>query len=240
MSAVAATNERPVEVGVEERYWSKLAIATFMLSLVSPLALFSYLFWPISFLTIAFGIAAVVLVARGGGLVRGGMLACAAMALSLFCLSFAIARYATNVNLMRSEARAAAEKWFELIREGKLNQAHQMTMGSEFREGPEIPLDEAYKLNAKLANNRDGFFLQPPIKYLVNDPKNCTIQFVSFIDRGDVDERADSLKLKYKIRYKELDIARETTFTIFVARYFQPRFEDHRWMVRGLASVDTR
>jgi hypothetical protein len=240
MSAALAANETPQLADAEEPYWSKLAIATFVLSLTSPLAIFSNFFWPTAFLTVAFGVAAVILAARGRGVVRGGILACVAIFLALFCLSFAIARYAAKANAMRNDARAAAEKWFDLIKEGKLNEAHQMTMGSEFRESPEIPLDEAYKLNPKLANSRDGFFLQPPIKHLVNDPKNCTVQFVGFNDRGDVDERADSLKLRFKIRYKELGTPRETIFTMSVARYFQPLYEDHRWMMRGLAGVETK
>jgi hypothetical protein len=141
---------------------------------------------------------------------------------------------------MRNEARVFAEHWFELIKEGKLNEAHQMSMGSEHRETPEIPLDEAYKLNSQMASSRDSFFLQPPLKYLVNDPKNCTVRFLSFAGSGTPDYRADTVLLRFSVRYIELDVPREMTFTMAVARYFEPRFEDHRWMIRGVANIETK
>ncbi len=234
-----AMKEQAPAIVEEPPAWSLLAILTFVLSLLSPLAMVTFLLWPSTFLAVVFGAAAVVLAARGGRSVRGGWLACVAMVLSLFCLTFAITRYAAHQSAMNSEAIAFAERWFALIKEGKLNEAHQMSMGSEFREAPEIPLKDAYRLNEQARNSRDSFFLQLPIKYLVNDPKNSSVRFLKLAGR-EVDERAEVVKLRFSLRYRELEVPHEITFTIGVARYRHPRFEDHRWMIRGVTNIETK
>jgi hypothetical protein len=233
------SKERVASIAEEAPIWSKLAIATFVLSLASPLAMVTEFLWPTTFLTIVFGIAAIVLTARGGESVRGGWLATFAVFLSLFSLSFAITRYAAHQNAMNSEAISFAEQWFAMIKEGKLNEAHQMSMGFEHREAPEIPISEAYRLNEQAKNNRDAFFLQLPIKYLVKDPQNSNVRFLRLAGR-EVDEKADVVKLRFSIRYRELEVPHEITFTIGVARYRHPQFEDHRWMIRGVSHIETK
>lgn len=239
--AVESGDAREAAVAMEgdAPSWSKLAIATFVLSLVTPLAAFHWVFWPIAFLVFAFAILSIGLVVYGGKSVRGGGLACFALFLSLFSLSFGVTRFATAQQLMQSEAQAAAEHFFDLIMQGKLEEAHQMTMGSEYRESPEIPLKDAYELSSQLSTGRDTYFQTPPLQYLLKDPKNCKIRIIGFGARS-FDEKAEAIQVKFSIRYREQDIPRESTFAITAARYREPRFEDHRWVMRGITAFDAK
>jgi hypothetical protein len=238
---MTADYEAGAELGEDEApIWSKLAITTFVLSLFSPLAVaVEFLFWPTTGLTALFAAAALVIVVRGGKGVRGGGLALAAIFISLFFLSLGITRFAVKRQYMEREARAVAERWFAMIQEGKLNEAHQMSMGSEYREPPEIPLEDAYRLNPRAAESRDNFFLHHPLKYLANDPKNTTVRFLNSVSRS-VDEKASIVNLRFSIRYVDQDIPHETNFTIAVARYFKPKFEDHRWVMNGITKIETK
>jgi hypothetical protein len=238
MSAEATAEVESV-VEQEPRTWSRLAIATFILSLASPLAIVHSVFWPMVFLLLIFAIASVWLVCSQAPLVRGGLFSILAMCFCLFFLSMAIARYASNQKHLSSEARAFADRWLQLVKEGKLNEAHQFSLLPDLREPPEIPLEDAYEFNALARNNRDSFFLQMPIKFLANDPENCTFRFVQFVGR-DTDENFESIRMRYALRYLDLGTPREMNFTIFVSRYRNPRFEDHRWMVRSVGPADLK
>lgn len=220
--------------------WSWLAIVTFVLSLLlSPPAAYHWVFWPFTFVVLVFSFLAVGVVAYGGRSFRGGGLACAAVFMGVFFMALGVTRFAATQQAMQSEARAAAEHWFDLIKQGKLDEAHQMTMGSEYRETPEIPLKEAYRLSSQLSSGRDTFFLGPPLKYLVSDPENSKVRFVNFGPRSS-DEKANTIQLRFSIRYLEHDVPRETTFSMSVARYHEPKFEDHRWVMRGVSAVDMK
>lgn len=234
-----ATSDDSPRSGDEAPSWSKLAVATFALSLLSPLAVVSIVFIPIVILTLVFAVAAVALATYNGRAVKGGVLASVAIFLTLFCLSVSISRYSSYQRHLSSEARAFAEHWFELIKEGKQNEAHQLSMAGEFREPPEIPIPDAYELNSQARSNRDSFYLQPPIKFLANDPKNTTVRFVSVVGR-DTDEKTDSVKMRFTMRYQDITMPRETNFTIMVTRERKPRFEEHRWYFRGITDVQTQ
>ena len=73
----------------------------------------------------------------------------------------------------------------------------------------------------------------------MKDPKYATVRFLRLAGR-EADERAEVVKLRFSIRYRELEVPRETIFTIGVARYRNPRFEDHRWVIRGVSNIETK
>jgi hypothetical protein len=135
--------DRPL-VG-ESRYVSYATRASIFLTLVA----FSALLWPPLWLAPAisavFAGRGIWLAQRFPDRYRGGRVALAMLLVSLFLLAFAPSRYVAGQAMLIRTAQNHAEAWLELIRQGKLYEAHQLSLERHERVPPMADLERHYR-----------------------------------------------------------------------------------------------
>ncbi|GIW91218.1 MAG: hypothetical protein KatS3mg109_1650 [Pirellulaceae bacterium] len=82
---------------------------------------------------------------RGPDRWKGGRLSLVMLLVSLFLMAFAPSRYVYSQRLLISTARRHAEAWLELIRQGKLYEAHQLSLEQHERVPPLADLERHYR-----------------------------------------------------------------------------------------------
>ena len=217
----ALTGYRPV---------SRLAIVSLVLGLLSAAALLHPLLWILPILAVLLaGIAFRQTVAPASEL-RGTGLALTAISLGipvrLPCRVLAI-QFSAALDRQASEYSTA---WLELVRQGRLKEAHQLTMYSAERLSPDVSLEEAYAKRekaksktdpgARAANDMEGADLESLMTESLSD------RFRSFF-AGQPLAKLIALDRTWKAQYREsVGHSRLSQYTREVAQRFVISYQD--------------
>lgn len=121
----------------EYRPINPLVIAACLAGLLSLLAVFHPLLWVLPVAAIIISLAAIVRVSTGQRRSSGRNAAIFALCVAVFAGAYAPARAISRERTLLSAARAKAEAWLALIQQGRVQEAHQLTMQPELRfQGP--------------------------------------------------------------------------------------------------------
>ena len=139
---------------------SRVALVSFLVGWTSALALAHLVFC-------IFPVAGVVLALMAMWQLRspenkqsGRMLAVFGLGLSLLFASWAIAREASRDLHLYGQARVFAANWFELLRQGKVQEAHQLVMSEQGRAAQGVPLGEHYAVSVEPKNKKAASDMQ--------------------------------------------------------------------------------
>ncbi|MBM4001362.1 MAG: hypothetical protein FJ297_17815 [Planctomycetes bacterium] len=124
---------------------SRIAWCSVPTTLVSLLALLTPVLWFVPLMSALLAAWAIRRIARSGVAMSGGKLAWVMFAVSGGLLGFAPARYLTANALAVDQAVAYADAWFELLKEGRHFEAHQLTLSVGQRQPPGADLGEHYR-----------------------------------------------------------------------------------------------
>jgi hypothetical protein len=147
---------------------SVLAILALVVGLLSPLAFAHELLWALPLAGIALSVAAILRIDRSDGLLGGRAAAVMGLALSLFCGAGAITQAATRRLWLAYRAERMAERFVELLREGKSREAHQLWARPQLRLLPGSDLEELYKANSGAVKDYEGFLEREVIRDLLS------------------------------------------------------------------------
>lgn len=194
---------------------SALAIVALVVGLLSPLAFAHELWWALPIAGVALSLVAIVRIDRSEGMLVGRWMAVVGLAISLICGAGAITQAATRRMWLAHRAERMAERFVELLRQGKTREAHQLWTRPVFRLAPGSDLAELYKANESLAKEYEGFLEREVIR-----------DFLSLTDEAEVqhlrtrltfsDYYRDYLMVFYRLRgpTKTGQIDKEIKFVI--------------------------
>ena len=156
---------------------SALAIAAFLLGLISVSALAHPGAWVIPVAAVICGLVAQIRVTRRPDTLTGRQLAVIGMGLGLFFGCWGVSRYASYNWALTREARSFAEQWIAAVRDGELEIAHQATLSDRLRQPDGTMLTEYYQDNAEQLNALQELFSEGMAKQLVDLKGEGEIQF---------------------------------------------------------------
>jgi hypothetical protein len=225
-----------VEV-VEYPRVSRSAVTALLLGLVSVAALVGPLQW---ILPLAGTVAAVIAlrsIARADEPLVGRRAALIGLLLSLLFLTWAPTRYFLRQEILFRQAREHADYWLELVRQGRLYEAHQLTMKKNDRRPPGTDLAEVYENSEDLDESFQGFCGEMPLKKVIQLGSQAQVRFVGRVkiehDRP-LHAVVDIVTFKYAVVPEQGDPSDAVELWIGVARTRGRGSEEASWSIHGV------
>jgi hypothetical protein len=153
----------------DESYHSVSALAgvALVLGVLSPLAFAHELLWSVPIAGVALAIVALVQIDRSGGSLIGRKGAVIGLVLALFCGLGAMTQDATRRLWLTHRATQVAERFVQLMSEGKNVAAYQLWARPQFRAPASVPFEKFYSENPEAAKDYKSFQTHEIIKDLV-------------------------------------------------------------------------
>jgi len=216
----------------ESRSPHPLAVATLVLGLLSFLALFSTMFWIVPLVTLIFGVIALWSLAASSERI-GRRAALCGMTLALLFGAWAPCRYFSRNAWLVGQARAYADDWLELVRQKKLQEAHQLHGRGNQRAAEGTSLEEFYRNDSQGEGDYQMFFAREPLSTFVELPGPVQVEFKK-IDLLLSYQGSDSVVLCYDVMYDR--DGRQAVLPMRVVLKREPEFEtgDFQWFVEGV------
>ena len=168
---------------------SALAIFALVMGLLSPLAFAHELLWALPLTGIAIAVVAIARIDRSEGALVGRRAAVLGLAISLVCGLGAITQAATRRLWLAHRAERMAERFVDLLREGKSREAHQLWTRPQLRLLPGGDLEALYAANPAATKDYELFLDRDVIKDLL-----------SLIDEAEVEHQKTRLTFSERHR----------------------------------------
>ena len=229
---------------------SGMAIAAFVLSLFSPIALYNPGLAVVAMAPVILGLLASIRIFRSAHPVKGRSLAVASLALSMFFISTSVIGHTMMRNHLSHQGQVHFSEWLELVAEGKLREAHELHRQYSDRQLPGTDLEAIYtkevddsstdEEQAELVavmlsrdfspkQELESFFDNPPVSDIVAHANDAIFEFVSVQEA--IFKRPDSeIAMVYRMTYPQGGVNRETEFMV---RMMRSRYEggEFHWHV---------
>jgi hypothetical protein len=208
------------------------AIITLLLGLAASLALITPILWALPIFALGCGAIALRSIRQNSETVTGERWTHIGMGLAAFFLAWGVATYYVQSQMSYAHAQIFAAQWFELVREGKLKEAHQLRRSHFERVDPTVNLDDYYSRQ----ENREmyeTFKTEPVVARIMRlgaDARLTYVGNVGFLKDGaavyfvTVRFRLDSATGKEPSELVDIEMSRE---------YFGATKES-RWAVRTI------
>jgi hypothetical protein len=237
---------RPVDL------WVILAIALALLSLTAFLV---PLFWIVPLLATGVSIVALRSVHDDTRPTSGRKGAVVALVISLFILGAAPARYITIMTMIAQQGRNHAEAWLELVRQGRLQEAHQLTLSLYSRVSPQTSLEGHYQERPSVptatpnpmammeefspAAELQNLFSQPGLREIVKAAPDVEFELVRSAGfERDSGPNTQVLDLRYVARYEVDGKPQRSRFRVLMERTLFTHSGVTHWRVRSVDDID--
>jgi len=124
--------------------FSRLAIAALILGILSATALIQPLLWVVPVVAVILSFVAMRQIALSDERPSGRVLAITGLSLAVIFGSWASTWYLSRYFLLVRQAREHSEAWLNLVREGRLYEAHQLSISYSERARPGEKLEPLY------------------------------------------------------------------------------------------------
>ncbi|MDB4756383.1 DUF4190 domain-containing protein [Pirellulaceae bacterium] len=196
-----------------------VAISCLIFGIFSAAAVFFPIFLFSSFFAFVLGISAIVRIKKSDGILEGRILVIAGMGLAVFFGAWQISGKLSREQTIRQASLNHALRWLEMIREGDLNGAHQLTFGFFDRVVPGTDLDEFYSekkvqtrpqadaavtsvmqdLSGTPFNQKTDLFRRPILTKIVDHGVDSKIEFVEHVTSFRYKKFVDYVIHKFKL-----------------------------------------
>jgi hypothetical protein len=216
---------------------SLAAVLALIAGLVSTLALAHPFLWIVPPIAVVLAIVALRTIAAEDADVTGKNLAVIGLMFALVFGLWAPARVLTRQWHLYSQAHFFADEWFDLLRAGKLHEAHQLTLPPIERQLPGANLAKVYRDSVEVGRGYKNFFEAKPAKLLAQWASQAEYRYAGGDFVGPVDARVEQIALLYRVRQEADGRAREANLRIVLDRQ---KGENGRffWRVRGVEDPD--
>lgn len=215
---------------VPYRAISWLAMAALLLGAASALSLLSGLLAFIPLIAVGLAVAALRSIANTQPRPLGRRAALAGVALAVLFGTWSTTQGVIRQYWIYRQAQQYADQWLELVREGRVYEAHQLYLPQDRRKSPGTALSVYYESDRDARRELDQIFDVAPCKQIVEMGKRCRVRFVrneSFDSVIDYNLYIDSATMRYQVE-GDLD-GKPSSFPITLAL--------HRKRVRGSDNV---
>lgn len=211
------------------------AVLALLFGCASALALVHPFLWVIPAVAVVTAVLALRAIAQEGANLAGRGLAMAGLIVALFFGGWAPTRIVTRQWHLYRQARPYADQWLELLRAGKVYEAHQLMQSVGERQKPGASLEVYYANSAAARKQLDGAFEVRPALTMRNLAGDATYEYlggdgVSTEDGGYV----EYVSLRYLMRYQEHGLAKETPVRIVLKRGDSEEPGVFYWSIRGV------
>ena len=190
---------------------SGLACMALLLGLFSWTAIFTPALWPVAFVGVVVGIAALVRIHRRAPELLGCKPALIGLLLSLVFSFAGPSEVLASRWLVRSEGRRIAAEFLREIQQNRPAAAFQLTIPAGRRAPATVDLGASYYAGSDARAGLERFVAQPPIQALLALGGRARIRYYDTEFQGH-DEDGDVLRLLYAVTYEEA--GRKTSFFV--------------------------
>ena len=231
-----ATDARQAEFSSNEidtleayRPVNRVAIASLITALASAAALLNPLLWSLPAVAVVMALIALFQIRKSNGEQRGAALAKVGFGLAVFFASWSLSWYLTDYYVLTKQARVYGDEWINLLREGKIYEAHQLALpgsqraksGTSINElydsvlhehhddhekadnQPKPPAREEEAMRRELPMAYREFIGGEPMRQLVAIGKSWQFTFVRVVSVSRGDLHNSFVNLEYEIGYTE-------------------------------------
>ncbi|MEC9093646.1 MAG: DUF4190 domain-containing protein [Planctomycetota bacterium] len=236
----------------EEAYSSIDSMAVFALfggAACSLAVVFNPVFLAFGILGIVFGLLSLARIKRSDGILSGSRVAWIGVSLSLLFFAFYVSHAVSRDSRMSQTSRVLAEQWIEMIQDGNLNEAHQLTRDFFNRVLPGTSLakhyasaqesaseapnqkESAQEMSGTAYRQREDFFQQPAMKIIRDKGKACTVSHLGQVTSYRDGQFVDYVVHAFEVRYQENGQNAKNRFEITMLREVYPGHYGVHWAV---------
>lgn len=227
---------------VRYRTVSRIAVVSLLLGILSAAAIVSRLMWCVPIAGVTLAIVALRTISRNESLVLGRGAAQVGLALSLLFLASATTGHLVRQRTLSRQAMPHMSKWIEMVRDGRLREAHQLHLPQEERQQLGSNLQNYYEADRRAREDMDVFFDRSPLDKIIELGRQGELRFVADEDVAPVHESgedADVIVQRYAIDY-ELDGEPQTlSFVVAIDRVYNAYDGQARWRIRDISDPDS-
>lgn len=211
---------------------SRLAVVGLVCGLLSPLAMMAVPFWAVPALAMGLSALALWRIARPALALTGRKAAMVGLVLGLVFAVAAPTDWLVYRRHMRKEARQFADLWFDYLRHGQPQKAHQLTLPPAERWRMDEALWEYYRASDENAAELRRYAARPPIRAILALGEKAQVRYDQTLDQGSA-RTLDWVRPIYAVTYME-DGQRKTFFVAVVLE--RTRVDDGRasWRIAGV------
>jgi hypothetical protein len=227
----------------EPRAISWLAITAFALGWVSAGALVAPIMWILPVAGVAVAVAALRSIAADPERRIGRSLAVAGLILSLLFASWGVSNYFTRRHLVYRQAEALAKTWLRMVLDGRLREAHQLTIPQDQRRSPETDLADFYDKDEETRTSYADYWKRPPMQDLVEAGPDASIRFLQdekLEHATDSSDPTDLVTQRFEIDYEKDGQPHRLEVRMVMARTRDRRSGEARWRVTSVSPVGDR
>lgn len=227
---------------VHYRAVSRVAIASLVLGILSAAAIFSRLMWCVPIVGVTLAVVALRTISRNQAVVLGRKAAHVGLVLSLFFLVSATTGHLLRQRTLFREARPHISKWIEMVREGRLREAHQLHLPQAERQHLGANLQSYYEATRTAKDDKDGFFDHPPLSKIVELGQQGQLHFQGNEEASVVREagkKKDVVAQCYAIDYQVDHEPQTLPFLVTIVRVYNSKHGEARWHVQEVTEPDS-
>lgn len=212
---ISSLDERPLS---GYRGVSVAAVLAGLLGVASALALVHPLLWIVPLVTIVVALVALRAIQRDGSNLTGSGLALCGLALALLFGLWAPARLLSRQWQLYHQAQVYADEWLELIRQGKLHEAHQLALQPVERQPAGTKLEPIYGQSEQLTKRYKTFYSESPLKKMAAAADKASYHFLGGDGIAPPEHSTEQVALKYEMQYENAAQARSQTIRVVLDR----------------------
>lgn len=227
---------------VRYRTVSRTAVASLLLGLLSAAALSSKLMWCVPIVGVTLAIVALWTISKRESVVLGRRAAQIGLALSLLFLTSATTGHLVRQLTLRQQARPHTTKWLEMVREGRLREAHQMYLPQSERQQLGTNLKNYYEATREAREDKEYFFTQSPLIDIVELGRQGQLRFEANEEVARIRESGENMDLivqRYAVDYEVDGRPQTLSFLISIARAYDSQHGEARWRIRGVDDLNS-
>jgi hypothetical protein len=146
---------------------SSVAVVALVVGVLSPLAFAHVLLWSLPLVGVAVSLAALVQIDRSDGVLIGRKAAVVGLVLSLIAGLGAIVHVTTRSSWLESRAELVADRFLELLRDGKTYEAHQLWTQPQIRFPDDSDLRALYAETPEATRGYEAFLKTAVVKEIL-------------------------------------------------------------------------
>ena len=213
--------------------WSVVAL---ILALLSSSALLLPFFLVFSLLAIIMSLVALSKIQREPHLFMGRRLAIFSLVMAVIVGGWTISRQQFFQAHMFAAAESNLNKWFQLIKEGKHEEAHQLTLLAGMRTSGRMTLREYYQNEKRVRQEMQTFFSESPMRQIIKLGENWSVRLtenrrIRITDEGKllvfqrfvIESDQDDLTLPVEIKSSRIldKYTRASHWTVLTVQYLR-------------------
>ena len=180
--------------------WSVVAL---ILALLSISALLLPMFLVFSLLAVIISLVALSKVQREPHLFMGRRLAMLSLVIAVIVGGWTLSRRHYFHVRMFAAAESNVDNWFQLIKEGKHEEAHQLTLLAGMRTSGRMTLREYYLNEKRVRQEMQTFFSEVPMRQIVKLGENWSARRMANQNLRITDENGLLVFQRFEIHYTE-------------------------------------